>query len=381
LRVGLDEGWLPVNHDADRPPAPGSVGGRALAGLGSAGPAGRRGAGLVQLARGRGGRLGGRARGGGAWGWAGGALAGGPRVGRESGAADVAHPARGGRRVGVGAVVAVPLEGAGTVPQRPRPEPAPLRASAEAGSAAAEREPPAGLPAGCAADGGPGARCGGSAAGAPRRLAEPASNPSARTDVRALPYRPLGVCGGVDGVRADALVLEPEAGPSELGCAPGARGGRRAEPKREEEQLEERAGPALWRRRESVERDRPEGRLRARSAPGAHRAAGPAPSSGAACSCWDPRAAGREVGAGGVEACARGRFLPRTDFGAAGRPRMGDFCQKSRGDSGWGISSADQDRERVRAGRGLSRLPGGLSSGCSSSSPSPSPSSSSSSST
>ena len=88
---------------------------------------------------------------------------------------------------------AVPLEGADTVPQRPRPEPAPLRASAKAGSAAAEREPPAGRPAGCAADGGPGARCGGRAAGAPRRLAEPASNPSARTDVRALPQWPRGV--------------------------------------------------------------------------------------------------------------------------------------------------------------------------------------------
>ena len=209
LRVGLDEGWLPVHHDADRPPAPGSVGGRALAGLGGAGPAGRRGDGLVQLARGRGGQLGGRARGGGGWGWAGGALAGGARMGREASAADVAHPARGARRVRVGAVVAMPLADAGAEPQHPRPEPAPLRASAEAGSAEAEREPPAGGPPGCAADGGQGARCGGSAAETQRRLVEPASNPSARTDVRALPQRPLGVCGGVREVRAGALVLEP----------------------------------------------------------------------------------------------------------------------------------------------------------------------------
>jgi hypothetical protein len=185
-------------------------------------------------------------------------------VGRESRAADVAHPARGGRRVGVGAVVAVPLEGADTVPQRPRPEPAPLRASAEAGSAAAEREPPAGRPTGCT-----GARCGGSAAGAPRRLAEPASNPSARTGVRVPPQRPLSVGDGVGCVCAGALVLEPEAGPSERKCGPGARGGQRAEPEREKEQLEKPAGPALRRRRESVERARPEGRLRARSAPGA----------------------------------------------------------------------------------------------------------------
>ena len=113
---------------------------------------------------------------------------------------------------------AVPLADAGTVPQRPWPAPAPLRASSEAGPASAEREPPAVRPAGCAADGGPGARCGGSAAGVPRRLAEPASNPSARTDVRALPQRPLGVCGDVGGVRAGALVLEPEAGPSERRC-------------------------------------------------------------------------------------------------------------------------------------------------------------------
>ena len=193
----------------------------------------------------------------------------------------------------MGAVVAVPLADAGAESQHPRPEPAPLRASAEAGSAAAEREPPAGRPAGCAADGGPGARCGGSAAGAPRRLAEPASNPSARTDVRALPQRPLGVCGGVGGVRAGALVLEPEAGPSELRCGPGARGGRRAEPEREEEQLEEQAGPALGRRSGSAERDRPEGRLRARSAPVAHGACGTAPARGAACCCWGSRAASR----------------------------------------------------------------------------------------
>jgi len=71
-------------------------------------------------------------------------------------------------------------------------------------------------------------------------------------------------------VRAGALVLEPEAGPSELGCGPGARGGRRAEPERKKEQLEEQAGPARRRRSGSAERDRPEGRLRARSAPGAH---------------------------------------------------------------------------------------------------------------
>ena len=58
----------------------------------------------------------------------------------------------------------------------------------------------------------------------------------------------------------------------------------------------------------------------------------------------------------------RGRFLPRTDFGMAERPRVGGFCQKFRGDPGWGISLADQDRERERAGRGLlSGLPGGLS--------------------
>jgi hypothetical protein len=42
-------------------------------------------------------------------------------------------------------------------------------------------------------------------------------------------------------VRAGALVLEPEPGPSELGCGPGARGGRQAEPEREEEQLEQQA--------------------------------------------------------------------------------------------------------------------------------------------
>ncbi len=50
-------------------------------------------------------------------------------------------------------------------------------------SATAEREPPAGRPASRATAGE--ARCGSSAAGAPWRFAEPASNPSARTDVRA----------------------------------------------------------------------------------------------------------------------------------------------------------------------------------------------------
>ena len=186
-------------------------------------------------------------------------------------------------------------------------------------------------------------------------------------------------------MRAGALVLEPEAGPSELGCGPGARGGRRAEPEREEEQLEERAGPALKRRRESVERDRPEGRLRARSAPGAHRAAGPAPSRGAACVCWGPRSSALEevasgVGAGSVIAGEDGLEERVLDFffkGCPGGLTLGGLVQSSLGDPGWGHGerglrrapaelrelwdTGGQDREREGEGRGLSAgLPGGL---------------------
>ena len=112
--------------------------------------------------------------------------------------------------------------------------------------------------------------------------------------------------------------------------------------------------------RSGAERDRPEGRLRARSATAAHGAFGPAPTRGAAC-C----AAG---GGGGV--CARGRFLPRTGVGAARVLGASGFSQALRGEPGLGASSAGQDRERVREGRGLlAGLLGGLSSTSSSEEP------------
>jgi hypothetical protein len=100
--------------------------------------------------------------------------------GRRRRAADVAHPARGARRVGVGAVVAVPLADAGAVPQFPRPEPARLRAPAEAGSAAAECEPPPSQPVDGAARDASRARRGRGAAQMPRPVPQPASVPATR---------------------------------------------------------------------------------------------------------------------------------------------------------------------------------------------------------
>jgi hypothetical protein len=102
----------------------------------------------------RGGRRGGQAQWSVHWRWAA-ALVRGSWMWWESGSADVAQPARSGQRVGVDAVVAGPLEGAGAVHQGTRSEPAPLRAPAEARSSAAECEPPAGRRAGRARDGKP----------------------------------------------------------------------------------------------------------------------------------------------------------------------------------------------------------------------------------
>ena len=122
-------------------------------------------------------------------GWTGGALGERPGVRREHRAANVAHPARGARRFGVGAVVAVPLTDAGAESQHPRPEPAPLRALAEAGSAAAEREPPASPLVGGDAGDASRARRGFRAAPVPGPVLQSASAPAARKDgwVKAAP--------------------------------------------------------------------------------------------------------------------------------------------------------------------------------------------------
>jgi len=303
-------------------------------------------------------------------------------VGREPRAADVAHPARGARRVRVGAVVAVPLADAGAVSQLPRPEPAPLRAPAEAGSAAAERKPPASRPSGVAAGDASRARRGRGVAQMPRPVPQPASDPAAREDggVQAAPQheqrgekrrrpeelvqprrvqramlrhrqirlQPPRRGGRGHGARQD----ESEQGQHGHGCGRGEvseehqqdwcaeeQGGRGGERLMSEPRPSSRGGLPCWPalvQRSGAERDRPEGRLRARSATVAHGAFGPAPTRGAAC-C----AAG-----GGDGVCERGRFLPRTGVGAAGVLIASGFSQALRGEPGVGTSPADQDRER-----------------------------------
>ena len=286
-------------------------------------------------------------------------------MGREPRAADVAHPARSARRVRVGAVVAMPLADAGAEPQHPRPKPAPLRAPAEAGSAAAEREPPASQPVGVAAGNVSRARRGRCAAQMPRPVPQPASDPAAREDggVKAAPqHKQRGDKRGRPGElvqprRVQRAMLRhrqhrlqpPRRGArghgerqddSEQGQHGHGRGrGEESEEHQQDWSAEEEGGPdgerLMWPvqrpssrsdlpcrptpvQRSGAERDRPEGRLRARSATAAHRAFGPAPTRGAAC-C----AAG---GGGGV--CARGRFLPRTGVGAARVLGASGFSQR-----------------------------------------------------